>query len=104
MLLTAVSLVVAAVPESLPVVVTVSLALAARRMAARHAVVRHLAAVETLGSVTLLATDKTGTLTQARMVPGRAVATRGGGRADVDARGRAVQRHRARPGHRPGDR
>ncbi|GAA4729105.1 cation-translocating P-type ATPase [Pedococcus ginsenosidimutans] len=67
MLLTGVSLIVAAVPESLPVVVTLSMALAARRMAARHAVVRNLAAVETLGSVTLLATDKTGTLTEGLM-------------------------------------
>ena len=84
-LLGAIALAVSAIPEGLPIALTVALAVAASRMARRRVVVRHLPAVEALGSCGVIAADKTGTLTRNEITVERVIA--GAARVDVSGVG-----------------
>ncbi len=88
-LLLGVSLAVAAVPEGLPAILSVVLAMGVRRMARHHAIVKKLASVETLGSASVIASDKTGTLTRGEMTVQRVMTT--SGRIDITGVGYAPE-------------
>ncbi|TNF59029.1 MAG: HAD family hydrolase [Burkholderiales bacterium] len=97
MFMTAVGLAVAAIPEGMPAIMSITLAIGVQRMAARHAVIRRLPAVETLGSVTVICSDKTGTLTRNEMTVQQVVLA--GGVVDVEGAGYAPDGALRREGH-----
>ncbi|MCC6467157.1 MAG: HAD-IC family P-type ATPase [Alphaproteobacteria bacterium] len=100
MFMAAVAMTVAAIPEGLPTIITIALAIGVERMARRNAIIRRLPAVETLGSVTTICTDKTGTLTRNELTV-RAIVT-AAARFDVTGTGYAPDGALRRDGAAPG--